>query len=389
MSKDLGSLLRNGAADLAALLLSRHHLNAEQPPSDKKLRSKWAGALLFGLQDTADARLAGLTEAARRISGLAESRFDWMFVSTARPAGDAVWLRLNNLDRSIWFFLTDLETFEKIERRASYERLSGQKNKHSRFCVPAEVPVRMNDHAIGEFETAVQKLYRQHDGSGLHADTSPDKSQTPDGNPLHLITVALSQLPTAQPEFTEEGELDTRAVQRVTEVQASYEPATGNLFVTTTRGGYSMRFEIATEFAQIMLGLDRAPEVAEADQFDLGAVLAVADLPDVPGFEFEELHLAEAEFCHPDRASTVVSLRDGQGIDSALIETFGAGETPLRILSLTYRILCRPVGAQKAKWIRVKLNEDGSTSLKGDVKLDHELREKIPELWGLRQPGHD
>jgi len=27
--------------------------------------------------------------------------------------------------------------------------------------------------------------------------------------------------------------------------------------------------------------------------------------------------------------------------------------------------------------------------LKGDVKLDYELREKIPELWGLRQPGHD
>jgi hypothetical protein len=37
----------------------------------------------------------------------------------------------------------------------------------------------------------------------------------------------------------------------------------------------------------------------------------------------------------------------------------------------------------------LKLNEDGSTSLKGDVKLDYELREKIPELWGLRQPGDD
>jgi hypothetical protein len=389
MSKDLGSLLRNGAAGLVTLLLSRHGLNTEQPPAEKKLRSKWAGGLLYGLQEAADARLAGLAEDARRISGLAEVRFDWMFVSTARPADDAVWLRLNTLDRSTWFFLNDLETFEKIERRASYERLSGQKNKHTRFCVPTEVSVHMSEATIGQFETAVQKLYRRHDGSGLHAETLPDKSQTPDGNALHLISVALSQLPTAQPEFTDEGDLDTRAVQRVTEVQASYEPATGNLFVTTTRGGYPLRFEVATKFAQMMLGLDQAPELAEADQFNLGAVLDVADLPNVPGFEFEEMYLAEAEFCHPDRASTVVSLRDGGGIDAGLIETFRTGSEPLRILSLTYRILCRPVGAQKAKWIRVKLNEDGSTSLKGDVKLDHELREKIPELWGLRQPGHD
>ncbi len=389
MSKDLGFLLRNGAADLVSALLSRNGLEIDSPPADKKLRAKWAGALVFGLQEVADIRFAGLTEQARRIFGLSEARFDWMFVRTAGADERAEWLGLNSLDRSLWFFMSDLGTFEQIERRASYERLSGQRNKHSRFSVPPAVPVRKDPGIIDSFEKAVQKLYRRHDGSGLHAETSPDESQTPDGNILQLVTVALSQLPSSQPEFTDKGELDTRAVQRVTEVQASYEPATGNLFVTTTRGGYSMRFEVAILFAQMVLGVDQAPEVAEADLFDLGAVLAVADLPDVPGFEFEELYLAEAEFCHPDRASTVVSLRDGDGIDAALIEAFRSDSTPLRILSLTYRILCRPAGALKANWIRVKLNEDGSTSLKGDVKLDYELREKIPELWGLRQPGHD
>lgn len=118
MSKDLGYLLRNGAADLVAMVLSRNGLETELPPTEKKLRTKWAGVLLLGLQGVADALLAGLTEEARRIVGLSEARFDWMFVRTAWADDRAEWLRLNSLDRSLWFFLNELDTFEQIERRA-------------------------------------------------------------------------------------------------------------------------------------------------------------------------------------------------------------------------------------------------------------------------------
>jgi len=388
MSKDLIRVLTKSAPEHLAALLSRHHLKSEPRPSDTKTKAVWANALLLQLRIEADTRLAALTEDARRIASLAEARFQWMFVRIAGPDNTAEWFGFDDINRSLWFLLHDEATFERIERRASHELHVGQRSRHTRFCVPVAVSVRSDAVTIGKFEAAVQSLYRRHDGSGLHAETSPDDSLTPDGNALHLVTVALSQLPTSQAEFSEAGELDSRAVQRVTEVQTSYEPISGNLFVTTTRGGFAMRFEVATLFAQMLLNLDQAPEVAKADQFDLGAALAISDLPDVPGFEFEELYLAEAEFCHPDCPSTVVGLRDGQGIDPTLLEGFGPTGAKLRILSLTYRILCRPTGEAKAKWIRLKLNEDGSTSLKGDVKLDYELREKIPGLWGLRPKGY-
>ena len=387
MSKDLIRVLTKSETDLAEALLFRRQLGAGPAPLDAKARGIWAYALLMELRAQADNRLADLTEDTKRVISLSEARFDWLFVRTARPNDGAEWLRFDTMNRSLWFLLNDQETFEKIERRASYELHTSQKNRHTRFCVPAELSARADDETIGIFEKTVQKLYRQHDGSGLHAETDPDDSLTPNGDALHLVTVSLSQLPSSQAEFSEKGELDTRPVQRVTEVQASYEPVTGDLYVTTTRGGYSIRFEIATLFAELVLGLKEAPAVAEANQFDLGAIVATTELPAVPGFEFSELYLAEAEFCHPDRSSTVVSLRDGEGIDAALIEAFCPAGTQLRILSLTYRILCRPAGTHKAKWIRLKLNEDGSTSLKGDVKLDYELREKISELWGLRQLG--
>jgi hypothetical protein len=119
MSKDLGSLLRNGAADLVSALLCRNGLENDSPPADKNLRAKWAGALVFGLQEVADIRFAGLTEQARRIFGLSEARFDWMFVRTTGADDRAEWLGLNSLDRSLWFFMNESNrAFQRIVAKA-------------------------------------------------------------------------------------------------------------------------------------------------------------------------------------------------------------------------------------------------------------------------------
>lgn len=388
MSKDLIRVLSKGAPEHVKALLARNDLDGQPPTSTGKARGIWSNALLLDLRTHADSRLVGLTEDAKRIVALSEGRFDWLFINKASPNDGLPPPERDSLDRSLWFLLHDPETFEEIERRASYERYTAQRARHTHFHAPKGLTLRTDRIAMSRFESAVQARYRAHDGSGLHAVTTPDDGLTPNGDTLHLVTVSLSQLPTAQEEFSNEGKLATRPVRKVTEVQTSYEPGSGDLFVTATRGGYKLRFQVAALFAEFLLGVDEPPEVAPAEAFKLNGALDPAELPAIPGFEFEAVHLVEAEFVHPESAGTFVSLNKADGIEASLVRSFAPVGENLRVLSLTFRIHCRPAGASKTKWLRIKLNEDGSTSLKGDVKLDYELREKIPALWGLRPKGN-
>lgn len=171
MSKDLSQLLRNGGTVLMAELLRRHKFEFEPAPAEKKHRRHWAAETLLDLYDTAEVRLAELAEDAQRAMALSEARFDWLFVRTAGSDQGAAWRNLTGLDRSLWFLLNDLDKFEQIERRASYETLTSQRKRHTHFIASPGLSVLADAKRIGDFESEVQSLYRQHDGSGRHAET--------------------------------------------------------------------------------------------------------------------------------------------------------------------------------------------------------------------------
>jgi hypothetical protein len=141
MSKDLSKLLRNGNTDLIAELLRRHEFEIDPAPADKRQRKQWAANTLLSVYDAPNLQLAGLTEDAQRAVTLSEARFDWLFYGTAGFDQGAAWHNCTDLDRSLWFLLNDLDAFERMERRASYETLTSQKTRHTHFIAPSGLSV--------------------------------------------------------------------------------------------------------------------------------------------------------------------------------------------------------------------------------------------------------
>lgn len=87
---------------------------------------------------------------------------------------------------------------------------------------------------------------------------------------------------------------------------------------------------------------------------------------------------------------TVLSLRGSDGIDPNAIERLTGGHPDMpRVLSATFRIQLSAPGFDKPKFIRVRLNEDGSTSLKGDVPHEQVIRDNLPKAWHLLRQADD
>ncbi|NQY41636.1 MAG: hypothetical protein HRT80_16255 [Henriciella sp.] len=391
MSNDLLRVLKLSSSQLLIQWLHGFDLNVGAVPHDTKERKNWARSLLADLKREAGDALAGLVYDAKRIALLSEARFDWVF-SRLRPYyGDVEAKDLGGFDRALACRVNDYETFEIIERRITHENLSHQKRRHTKFQSEKGLDPEPTSQQVERMEHEVQELYRDHDGSGTHAATELDKSTTPAGDTLHLVTVYLSQLPAPQDEFSHDGDLDSRSVRKVTEVQASYEPKTGFVFVTTSRGGFPIRERVASIFARVVLDVQEDPAVILKERFELSGALDPKALPPLEGLPFDEINLVETELMHPAFGTgTVLSLRGSDGIDPNAIEGLTGGHPDMpRVLSATFCIQLSAPGFDKPKFIRVRLNEDGSTSLKGDVPHEQVIRDNLPKAWHLLRQADD
>jgi hypothetical protein len=391
MSNDLLRVLKTSSSELLVRWLDGFDVKAGLVPSGAKERRSWARAFVGDLKDGAADALARLVHDAKRIALLSEARFDWMFSTSSPCFGDLQADDLGGFDRALAWRVYDEEAFEAVERRIIHENLSHQKRRHTKFQSAVGLNPQPASEQVGRFEHEVQELYRDHDGSGLYAATEVDRSTTPAGGVLHLVTIDLSQLPVPQDEFSRDGELDSRSVRKVTEVQASYEPETGYVFITTSRGGFSIRERVATVFARHILGVQEDPAVILKERFELSGALNPKALPPLEGLPFEEIDLVETELVHPDFGTgTVLSLRSSDGIDPSVIERLASEHhAERRVLSVTFRLKLSAPGSDKPNLVRFRLNEDGSTSLKGDVPYEQIIRDELPRVWKLLRPADD
>lgn len=388
MSSDLSKVLKVSSAELLASWLK---VRARDIPSESKERKRWAQTFISDLKAKVDPALADLVHDAKRIMLLSEARFDWVFSRFRPDYGELGDEDLGGIDRALACMVSDIETFDAIERRITHENFSHQKQRHTKFQSQVGLQPNPTTMLIARFEHEVQELYRNHDGSGLHASMEVDEAATPDGGALHLVTIYLSQLPAPQDEFSSDGALGNRPVRKVTEVHASYEPKTGFVFVTTSRGGFPIRERVASCFARSVLGVDEDPTVVLGERFELFDALDPESLPDVHGLPFDEIALVEAEMQHPEFGSgSVLTLRNAEGIDQGVIKQLVPGdrEKP-RVLSVTFRISLSEVSSSKPRYARFRLNIDGSTSLKGDVPHEQLIRDRLPKAWRILRTNDD
>ena len=386
MAQVLVQLLKYGSADLLAELFRRHGLDAGNIPLQRKARARFNADIFSRLAFREEGPFPELTKVAERVEALAEGRFDWIFARLGANADSQIWQELDTWNRALWFLLYEPELLERIERKASYEQYSTTRNKHTRFLTRPGAEFNRDRDIITAFGNQVQLTYKKHDGSGLFVETNFEPSEDRKGAPLQLISVGVSQLPSSVEHITGGGERRTDVIRKITDVHVTYNDGSGELFVVASRGGFPVRERVAEHFARYILGIEEAPVVLSADRFQLTPLLKPDDLPPLEGVALKGIDLIELHLKHPDFGSTAMTFRDTTGLPSDLnTRLFGDASKFVTITSATIRLHFDEVGdgRPEPKPLVVTFNADGSTTLRGDLSHELQIREVAPRSWGL------
>lgn len=387
----LVQLLKHGSEDLLSELFRRHQFDPGAFPSSQKARSAFNKTIFWQLATEESGPLPALTQAAERIDALADGRFDWIFARLGAKSTQTSWKSLDGWNRALWFLLNEEELLEQIERKASYEQYSTQRNKHTRFKTRPGVVLNEHRDVVTAFETQLKLIYQKHDGSGLFADTDIAPDVNREGKRASLVSVGISQLPSSVERITDTGERRTEVIRKITDVHVTYDDLTGELFVVASRGGYPVRKSVAQAFASYILGIDEAPVLLVADRFHLTPLLTpelLASLNDVPlkGIDLIELHIE-----HPDYAGTAMTFRETTGLPADLLDhLFGESAAFVSISSASLRLHfdVSDDDGPEPKPLVATFNADGSTTLRGDLMHELQIRTLAPATWQLVAEAH-
>tara|TARA_R110002126_G_scaffold69715_12_gene175861 strand:+ start:4880 stop:6061 length:1182 start_codon:yes stop_codon:yes gene_type:complete len=390
LAQVLVQLLKHGSEDLLRELFRRHNFDPGTFPTKAKARLKFNAEIFGRLAFQESGPFPELTRAAERVDALADGRFDWIFARIGAKTADQSWQNFDSWNRALWFLLHEPELLERIERKASYEQYSTQRNKHTRFQTKDGAGFNRDREVVASFETQLKLIYKKHDGSGLFAETEIETGEGRDGKPQNLISVGISQLPASLEHINEKGERKTEVVRKITDVHVTYDSLTGELFVVASRGGYPVRKSVAEAFATYILGIEDAPVVIAAERFRLDRLLAPEYLAPLPDIDLKGIDLIELHIRHPDFDGTAMTFRDTTGLPADLLaRLFGESAAFVSITSASVRLHfdVSDDDGPEPKPLVATFNADGSTTLRGDLSQERRIREAAPQAWGLIAPS--
>ena len=173
MASQLGTFLRNADAELIKLFLCQFDLPNIVLPAKNSARSKTINDYLAAHVVANDGLAAKLNYEVSRIENLNKGQFDRYFNKHVPIDEPEAFRSLNSRDRSLWLYLNDADAFEDIERQLSYDTLSGQKTKATRFETASEKTPEFTAQVVSNLETQVRDIFLDHDGSGKFVNSHP------------------------------------------------------------------------------------------------------------------------------------------------------------------------------------------------------------------------
>ncbi|MFC7290411.1 hypothetical protein [Hirschia litorea] len=357
MSKEIGTFLRNANQDLVANFIKKIGAPPLVLPSSQKAKTGAVASYLGKLLQTNDGKVASLKYEISRVNALKNAANDRYFALKNRNHPE-----LDSRDRAIWFYVNHIEDFENIERRVSYDILMGSKNQATLFVTEKQKIPDYSSQKIAVLEKIIQQIYLIHDGSGKfvisHIPLENFNEET--------LSVQISQSPVVLPNFNETGEAQEDAFRKIGDIHFRYNAENGGLQISSTRGGYKVRQELANEFAKLILDVKTSPSVDETERLNLKKVLALEETPFLSDHPDAAIRLVSATIEIDDFPGHLFLIQNNAGLQQdALNRLAGKKKSQLKVRCAGFYITdYLPQGASKKCNLRVELFQDGSVKCK-------------------------
>ncbi len=376
MSNDVSTFLRNANKKLVSEFLEKINAPQLNLPVKKHEKSEAVANYLGVLLQSNDSLIAKLKYEVSRINALKNPAYDLYFAQKNLKHPE-----LDGRDRAIWFYVNHIEDFENIERRVSYDRLVGSKNQSTLFLTEKLKTPDYSPENTAALEKIIQQIYLLHDGSGKFV-----VSHVPIENfNEETLSILISQSPVVLANFSEAGEAKEDAFRKITDIHFRYNKENGRLQISSTRGGYKIRQELANEFAKLILSVETSPSVDETEKLRLEKVLTIEEPALFPDQPDAEVKLVAATIQIDDLTGHLFRVQANAGIKKdALQRLAGESGAQLSVISAEFYITdYRPQGASKNCKLRVELSKDGSVKCKSLKSEQERLLKALITVYGL------
>lgn len=297
--------------------------------------------------------------------------------------------------RGLFVLLTDEEVFENALATAYAERM-----RHGRcwsgYYLPARLAPSKNPSDIALLEADLSALFREFDGTGrkLKVEWFERRTCDPKGAELGKVihySIYVEGLPECSIEFDRE-EPKRRTRRPVIEATICCDPVSGMLDIVS-KGGRTLREEIAQSFAGHLLGSENALIPVRPRGFDLNRLKRPIPFPSDPcdgikGVEVTLLRLRTA-VGHFGRVTIEV---DGEHPDIYRTSAGWFGDSdPLRqpewrVMQARLKIAFHADGrGKRAKTITVDLRTPNSSNLRDQTRRHQIVSQKYLVRWGLME----
>lgn len=373
--------LRNSDVDLASAFLNSLNLPVVLFPRTSKDREQAIRSYLADHIFPNDGLIAKLKYEVNRVECLNKSQYDLYFNQHCPVENPDTFRCLNTRDRAIWLFVHSKDDFEDIERQLSYDTLSGQKTKSTRFDTAADKPIDFSMNLITTLENEVRNIFLGHDGSGKFINSFVPSENFNE----ETLSMQISRAPEVLETFEEDGSTIDETVRKITDVHFRYTRSNGLLMIATSRGGYKIRQQLSEAFAKLILQVDDLPSVSEVEKLELQQVLTFETPPLIPGQPDAEILLVEANVRTWSLSGHHFKVVANGGLNDTALKRITNGDlSSLVILSLVFRISnYRPEGASKPCKLRVELHQDGSVHCNSLKAEQERLMLLLPKMYGL------
>jgi hypothetical protein len=295
--------------------------------------------------------------------------------------------------RGLFVLLNDEEAFDRALATAYVERMRyGRRWSGYQISNPLAPSKSPSDIAL--LETDLSALFRDFDGTGRKVKVDCFERRTRDlkgaalGQIIHYC-VYVEGLPESSIEF-ERDEPKRRTRRPAIEAAICCDPVSNNLDIVS-KGGRSLREEIAQLFAERVLGSNAALTPLARRDFDLDRLKRPTPFPTDPpdGIKSVEVTLLRLRDAAGRFARVTIEV-DGEHADihKTSAECFGdfdpLGRPEWRVTQARLRIAFHPEGHRKrGKSITLELRAPNSSNLRDQTRRHEIVSEKYLARWGL------